>query len=267
MSIEKYGASPICGYGLHCKYYTDADAHYIEKCFVPNITLVAKSKTVPEKRATISGFPDMMRQIRISTKTVGVFVVFDSEAKTWREYFSGLPLYVPTNALEYSYLPASPVGIPCDIDVMSLPFCRSLSVSDIHEYNATDFADIVSRISDEEIKEMVRKLYELDTQAKEWSNVFDKTVRDIKEERARKESGVPEIESKLEAGFGKYKNFTMTTPITTSNTWEKPVSKNSPTEKDMLLWIKQGRCAYCGGEFKGIFSKSCRVCGKAKDYH
>ena len=30
--------------------------------------------------------------------------------------------------------------------------------------------------------------------------------------------------------------------------------------------IENGRCRHCGGELKGIFEKSCSVCGKKKDY-
>ena len=31
-------------------------------------------------------------------------------------------------------------------------------------------------------------------------------------------------------------------------------------------WKKQGRCQYCGGEIRGMFSLKCSVCGKPKDY-
>lgn len=30
--------------------------------------------------------------------------------------------------------------------------------------------------------------------------------------------------------------------------------------------MKKGLCQYCGGEFKGLFTKKCSVCGKKKDY-
>lgn len=31
-------------------------------------------------------------------------------------------------------------------------------------------------------------------------------------------------------------------------------------------YIRHGKCAYCGGEFKGVFWKRCSRCGKEKDY-
>ena len=32
------------------------------------------------------------------------------------------------------------------------------------------------------------------------------------------------------------------------------------------IWKKYGRCRYCGGNFKGVFTKKCADCGKNKDY-
>ena len=31
-------------------------------------------------------------------------------------------------------------------------------------------------------------------------------------------------------------------------------------------WVRQGKCSYCGGEFKGLFVKKCSSCGKEKSY-
>ena len=31
-------------------------------------------------------------------------------------------------------------------------------------------------------------------------------------------------------------------------------------------WCRAGACTYCGGEFKGFFTKKCVACGKPKDY-
>ena len=33
-----------------------------------------------------------------------------------------------------------------------------------------------------------------------------------------------------------------------------------------MMWRNAGRCQHCGGELKGLFSKKCTACGKAKDY-
>lgn len=31
-------------------------------------------------------------------------------------------------------------------------------------------------------------------------------------------------------------------------------------------YCAQGLCKYCGGTFKGLFTKKCASCGKEKDY-
>lgn len=37
-------------------------------------------------------------------------------------------------------------------------------------------------------------------------------------------------------------------------------------QNEQNIWKKNGRCAYCGGELKGVFKKFCSKCGKPKDY-
>lgn len=32
------------------------------------------------------------------------------------------------------------------------------------------------------------------------------------------------------------------------------------------IYIKQGKCSYCGGQFKGLFKKTCTKCAKVKNY-
>ena len=37
-------------------------------------------------------------------------------------------------------------------------------------------------------------------------------------------------------------------------------------QDEQTIWKKNGRCVYCGGEFKGIFKKVCSKCGQPKEY-
>ena len=37
-------------------------------------------------------------------------------------------------------------------------------------------------------------------------------------------------------------------------------------EKHMEQYRNAGVCQYCGGSFKGFFTKTCTKCGKKKDY-
>nr|MCR5075775.1 hypothetical protein [Ruminococcus sp.] len=38
------------------------------------------------------------------------------------------------------------------------------------------------------------------------------------------------------------------------------------TKSQEPLNIENGRCRYCGGEFKGVFNKICSICNAPKDY-
>lgn len=46
----------------------------------------------------------------------------------------------------------------------------------------------------------------------------------------------------------------------------KASEKKAEDEKRAMEWKAQGKCRYCGGEFKGFLSKKCSNCGKPKDY-
>ena len=37
-------------------------------------------------------------------------------------------------------------------------------------------------------------------------------------------------------------------------------------ERQRFAYRSQGVCQYCGGSFKGFFTKTCTNCGKVKDY-
>ena len=38
------------------------------------------------------------------------------------------------------------------------------------------------------------------------------------------------------------------------------------SEEQKASYRRNNLCQHCGGKFKGLFSKQCRVCGKKKDY-
>lgn len=235
MAIEKYGTA-ICGYGSWVSYrggYSAAE-------FSPNIYIIAKSSTIKDTSSRIKGFPGIIKH--------SIYVVFDGTEQTWKEYFTGMP--VNNCVLDEKYISHYDDGWGYDVDKMDMKIPKAQFVADIKEYTSTKFAEEIARFSDAEIKEMVTKIYELNVQAKKWGDVFEQTAQQVIKERDRKEAGVPELLSKMESGFGKYANM----------------QSSLPTEKNMLDWIKQGRCSHCGGEFKGLFSKVCRKCGAPKDY-
>ena len=232
MNITKYGISECCGYGFFVRgSYLSRDVFYT------SIRIYAKSEITTETAYNLHW-----------TEFVGsdldpICVVFDSDTGTWKEYFSGMTV----NVVADSYCLAQR---QYRFDVDSMPnYCDILTVSRPWRCNATEFAEGVSKYSDKQIKEIVAQLNTLRSSASKWKSKFDAMVKAVKDERAAKEAGLFSVESKLASGFGEYGN-----------------NSSGGTQEEKLQWIRQGRCAFCGGEFKGLFSKVCRECGKAKDY-
>lgn len=71
-----------------------------------------------------------------------------------------------------------------------------------------------------------------------------------------------------------YQGRTQISKTTVSVVYEPNNRKVELTEKGLQMkknhekaaWRKDKKCQYCGGEFVGIFSKTCSECGKQKDY-
>lgn len=257
MNITKYGIFRYCGYGFFI-YDLSGPSR-----FDTNITIVARSQITTESAQRLEWTPDALYGLQLgATNDNPIYVVFDSDTGTWKEYFSGM-----TVNLAYSYS-----GRQYQFDVDSTPnYCDVLSVSTLWECNATAFAGGVSKYSDEQIKEIVAQLNTLRSSASKWKSKFDAIVKAVKDERAAKEAGLSSVESKLASGFGKYGNNSSggnqgTSNTQTANPQQEAKPKQPPTQEEKLQWIRQGRCAFCGGEFKGLFSKVCRECGKAKNY-
>lgn len=232
--------------------------------FVTNRTIVARSKITTESAQRLEWTPDALYGLQLdATNYNPIYVVFDSDTGTWKEYFSGMTVNLVADS--YSYYQHQ-------FDVDSTPnYCDVLSVSTPRECNATAFAEGVSKYSDKQIKEIVSQLNTLSSSASKWKSKFDAMVKAVKDERAVKEAGLSSVESKLASGFGKYGNNSSggnqgTSNTQTANPQQEAKPKQPPTQEEKLQWIRQGRCAFCGGEFKGLFSKVCRECGKAKNY-
>lgn len=258
MNITKYGVSQYCGYGFSIHDL------YGRSRFDTNITIVARSKITTESAQRLEWTPDALYGLQLgATNYIPIYVVFDSDTGTWKEYFSGMTV----NLVAYSYS-----GHQYQFDVDSTPnYCDVLSVPTPWECNATAFAGGVSQYSDKQIKEIVSQLNTLSSSASKWKSKFDAIVKAVKDERAVKEAGLSSVESKLASGFGKYGNNSSggnqgTSNTQTANPQQEAKPKQPPTQEEKLQWIRQGRCAFCGGEFKGLFSKVCRECGKAKNY-
>ena len=261
MNVTKYGISEYCGYGFFvCASYRTPGGFYT------NTTIFASSEITTESAQILGWTPDVLYGLQLDTTSDHrIYIVFDSDTGTWKEYFSGMTV----NVVADSYCLAQR---QYRFDVDSMPnYCDILTVSRPWRCNATEFAEGVSKYSDEQIKEIVAQLNTLRSSASEWKSKFDAMVKAVKDERAAKEAGLSSVESKLASGFGKYGNNSSggnqgTSNTQTANPQQEAKPKQHPTQEEKLQWIREGRCAFCGGEFKGLFSKVCRECGKAKDY-
>ena len=262
MNITKYGISEYCGYGFFvCASYRTPGGFYT------NTTIFASSEITTESAQILGWTPDVLYGLQLDTTSDHrIYIVFDSDTGTWKEYFSGMTV----NVVEGSYFDKSFLTAAFDAD--GTPnYCGIVSVSPPRGCTATEFAERVSKYSDKQIEEFVAQLNTLRSSAPKWKSKFDAMVKVVKDERAAKEAGLSSVESKLASGFGKYGNNSSggnqgTSNTQTANPQQEAKPKQPPTQEEKLQWIRQGRCAFCGGEFKGLFSKVCRECGKAKNY-
>jgi lipoprotein len=261
MNITKYGISEFCGYGIFfmggCGFRSG---------FYTNTEICAESQITTRSAQRLEWTPNVLYGLQLdATNDHRIYIVFDSDTGTWKEYFSGMTVNLVTSC----YVFFEPQCI-VNVDGM-LNYCDVLTVSIPRECNATEFAEGVSKYSDKQIKEIVAQLNTLRSSASEWKSKFDAMVKAVKDERAAKEAGLSSVESKLASGFGKYGNNSSggnqgTSNTQTANPQQEAKPEQPPAQEEKLQWIRQGRCAFCGGEFKGLFSKVCRECGKAKNY-
>jgi len=262
MNITKYGISEYYGYG-----FLVLGLNGSRSGFYTNITIVARSEITSETAHYLEWTPGVVQGLQSdATDYNPIYVVFDSDTGTWKEYFSGMTV----NLVEGFYFSSEFLTTAFDADGMPNQ-CDILSASTPRECTATEFAEGVSKYSDKQIEEFVAQLNTLRSNASEWKSKFDAVVKAVKDERAAKEAGLSSVESKLASGFGKYGNNSSggnqgTSNTQTANPQQEAKPEQPPAQEEKLQWIRQGRCAFCGGEFKGLFSKVCRECGKAKNY-
>jgi hypothetical protein len=250
MAIEKYGKALFCGYGVF-------SFHGFGECgngFNPNVRIFANSKITTRTESEIKGFPQNYESC---------FVVYDGEEKTWKEYFTGIIL---TFSLDYS-------GGLFDVDNMgtnkikksfSIGYFKALGIDNgVQILTATKFAEEIADLSEEQIRDKVKRIYEMQEQAKRWGVAFDKAVQSVREERARKEAELTSVEAKLAAGFGMYGKSAIIDQKPAKN------EQNEDVNPQEWIWqerIRQGHCMYCGGAFRGVLIKRCGTCGKLKSY-
>ena len=252
MKITKYAITDLYGYGFFMK-----NSYFQE--FYTCMYIRAYSKTTSLSSQYFNWEPERF----CAGRRLGF--VFDDDTETWREYFSGIRVALAVSTHSYS----KDFNVDKDqsasgILTIALPY---------RECTATEFSEYVSSFTDNQIRQIVAEIRTLNRDAGKWKAAFDTTVEALKNERARKESGILDVESRLASSFGKYGSDDVSTQEPCSarqgSNQNNGIVKHllpTPTQEDTIRWISQGRCAFCGGEFKGIFSKVCKSCGKAKNY-
>ncbi len=276
MNITKYGAATV-GYG----FLKERNSY---GSFFTNIKIVAES---PKTTRTYKEFKwDRVVDFDIGKyKVTSVYVVFDEDTDSWKEYFSGttIPLasepscVIKESVSRYDVIKGSTDYF--DVD-KGLKYYGELTIGNILECNATEFDIHISKYTETQKKIIARRIPIFEKDAKQWKLEFESLVQKVKDDRARKESGISDTKGKIESELGKYgNNNSSNNAVKSVNIFSpgfgnassniqhsKPKQLTTPTKEEKIQWIQQNRCSYCGGQFKGLLSKVCRDCGKAKDY-
>lgn len=279
MNIEKYGVCYYYGFGI-------LDPFSYSSKFICNFKIVAKSEKIPviEEKFTLTGYEyggykyrRMMDNHNVDLMAVTlndqsdpyykrggvevkqpIYVAFDGDSQQWREYFTGIVVEVASSEYESIF-----TSIYYDVDngfpPSVVPF-RKFAVRPPEIMHPTTFAERISSYSDKEIKDMVSQIQELSKDALRWGEALDNAILKVKNMRSQKESELSSVKTVLADSFGKYSSAT-----------HDSVNNNSLSDsgsKDSLRVqrIRAGRCTNCGGAFGGMFIKTCKNCGRRKDY-
>lgn len=301
MRIEKYGIADTLGYGLLVR------EDYVTPCFVQLVRLECKSqntskvfsKTIDalgkqtnarveaEVDNTIGGmFLKSDKSYRTKTAPVpqynmsNVYVVYDSDAHSWREYFTGIELIVASlscvddkNTLSLS---SRAPGIVIDVGRKLTGIYDTVSITEPKICDSITFSEGVNKLTEAEIRERAEELFNIKKYAEMWGEGYDHATKDIKNERQWAEKGMPNVEKDLASGFGQYANMgssrERTTPQSSrdeNKSRQSNQQRNSggPVSEQLRQeWKRKGRCVHCGGELmsgsivQGF--KCCRVCGR-----
>lgn len=192
-----------------------------------------------------------------------MYLVFDGDTKNWREYFTGEIMNVVTPQLVNTGQQIFIKGILIDAENKDIIGVKTLSIGTPQICDAISFYDDIKQFSDEEIREMVRQMDVLRRDAQSWGSSFERAIREVREESSRADSVIHDVESEIAAGFGKYKERgNDNVPV---GDQVKNNDRSVVPNEIRRLWIKQGKCAYCGGTLVTDYSRrNTRVCRNCK---
>lgn len=297
MKIEKYGKADALGYGLLAK------EDWTKPCFVQLVRVEAKSANTAKVFAkTIDAFgrqtvakaegegPGSVRDMFLKSKVpmrtpdaaipqynlYNVYVVYDGDTHSWREYFTGIELVVASlskvNNRELNIGNHTP-GLVIDVGASISGIYDTVAITEPVIYDAIAFSESIKQLSRDDIRKRASDLFEIKSNAEKWGEAFDHAVKDVKNERNNAEKNITTIENDLANGFGQFANWgkrqeeSRNQSFTTRQTNRQEARANSNvTAETRHQWRINERCAYCGGTLVGgsIIKnyKTCRNCGR-----
>ena len=180
MKIVRYGTAKCWKYGFFCvkRGDTGKDPEY-EKL----IRIMVQSDGVTFVRE-ICYHPDY--------NGLELEVVYDSETRAWREYFTGIPVKATRSS----------VYVDFDIDEGN-PYHDEIAIFELKDCEATEFAEKISKYSEEQIRKKVQRIHEFEADAAEWKRVVDAAAEEQHEYRFVI-TRTTEIERQIAGNFGKY---------------------------------------------------------------
>lgn len=119
-------------------------------------------------------------------------VVYDCDIKAWREYFTGIPVKATRSS----------VYVDFDIDEGN-PYHDEIEIFDLKECEASEFAEQISKYSEEQIRNKVQRIHEFEADAAEWKRETDAEAEDLHKYRIVA-TRVTEIDRQIAKNFGKY---------------------------------------------------------------
>lgn len=260
---EKWIAQKIKAGGQTEKFFlTDKmpsqfnNPNYFMNMFMPYDTGIG----VYLKKQNNNGFYNNIKQERQN-----MFVILNGEDEQWYEYFTGERINSITQTSVKGDISIISNDLYIDADKSDIPTgIKQLSIYNPKICDALTFSESVKSFSNSEIQEMVRQIVALQQDARKWGTAYDHVIDNIRIARGNIDGKKSRVESDIASGFGKYASNSSTSQKDTTNRSTEQRKEPDYPEELKQMWIRQGKCIYCGGELKSneiTQIRFCRKCG------
>ena len=213
MSIADYAISVNYGFGV---LFRTADDRYI---FSTSLTVKAVSAKTSVTERKITGYMETANMKKKEEQfSRPLFLVLDDTDMQWKEYFSGMPVNCVQINPAYDF-----PQVRTDDDSYALAFDvdkRAVILGDTacplftgltalpQRCTATKFSEELSLYSNPDtVKQFVTDLSNMQSAANAWTNDLNNAIKEVTEERQRKENQADATERSIAAGFGQYAGY------------------------------------------------------------